>query len=216
MSAKKLERLGEMLKRNILQEGKEYTFRSYFELPYETDEILAEFNFSLVRNELSLPRASRELEGTDFLKQRIRETLPFISLSSETARRETLVSPILLDIIRYCRCQLRIEYPLIVNNWLKGNLDYLVRSHLDLLVIEAKKDDLTRGFTQLAVELIALSHVEEQDIFYGAVTIGNVWQFGKLDRNQQTIFQDLNLFKVPDDLEDLVRVLVGILEGEEG
>jgi hypothetical protein len=48
------------------------------------------------------------------------------------------------------------------------------------------------------------------------VTIGNVWQFGKLDRIQQTIFQDLNLFKVPDDLEDWVKVLVGILEGEEG
>jgi hypothetical protein len=92
----------------------------------------------------------------------------------------------------------------------------LLRSKNDLLVIEAKNDDLTRGFTQLAVELIALSHVEEQDILYGAVTIGDVWRFGRLDRSQKTIVQDINLFKIPDDLENLASVVVGILEGVEG
>jgi hypothetical protein len=62
------------------------------------------------------------------------------------------------------------------------------------------------------VELIALSEIEDQDIFYGAVTIGNVWQFGKLERIKQEIYQDLNLFKIPDDLLELGKVLVGILE----
>ena len=90
-----------------------------------------------------------------------------------------------------------------------------MRSKQELLVIEAKNDDMTRGFTQLAVELIAMSHVEEQNTLYGAVTMGNVWQFGKLDRSQQTIFQDINLFRVPDDLDDLVKVMVGILNGVE-
>ncbi|MEQ8465271.1 MAG: hypothetical protein RIC07_17055 [Coleofasciculus sp. E1-EBD-02] len=82
-----------------------------------------------------------------------------VSLSNEKARRETLVSPILLEVICYCQCQMRIEYPLTINNWLKGNLDYLLLSRNNLVVIEAKNDDLTRGFTQLAVELIALSHI---------------------------------------------------------
>ncbi|GAA6621439.1 hypothetical protein [Scytonema sp. NUACC26] len=31
-----------MSKPKILQEGTSYTFRSYFELPYETEDILAE------------------------------------------------------------------------------------------------------------------------------------------------------------------------------
>ena len=74
-----------------------------------------------------------------------------------------------MDVVAYCHCQLRIEYPLNVNNWLKGNLDYLLRAANSLLVIEAMNDDLTRGFTQLAVEMIALAEVEEQDVFYGAV-----------------------------------------------
>ncbi|MDB9461516.1 hypothetical protein [Dolichospermum circinale] len=47
----------------------------------------------------------------------------------------------------------------------------------------------------------------EQDIFYGDVTIGNLWQFGKLDKVEKTIYQDLNLFKIPDDLLDLGKVL---------
>jgi hypothetical protein len=204
-----------MIKRKILQEGREYTFRSYFELPYETDEILAEFDYSLSKGRLSLPKTTRQLDRVVDLREKIEDILPLVSLSSETARRESLVSPVLLDIIRYCRCQLRFEYPLNVNSWLKGNLDYLVQSNQELLVIEAKNDDMTRGFTQLAVELIAMSHVEEQNIFYGAVTMGDVWRFGKLDRTQQSIFQDINLFKVPDDLEDLVKVMVGILDGVE-
>jgi hypothetical protein len=37
-----------------------------------------------------------------------------------------------------------------VSDRLKGTLDYLLQSRHDLLVIEAKKDDLTKGFTQLA------------------------------------------------------------------
>ena len=49
----------------------------------------------------------------------------------------------MLEVVRYCQCQMRIEYPLTVNNWLKGNLDYLLRSTNNLLVIEAKNDDLT-------------------------------------------------------------------------
>ncbi|HBE18150.1 MAG TPA: hypothetical protein DEG17_15540 [Cyanobacteria bacterium UBA11149] len=205
-----------MAKIKILQEDQSYTFRSYFELPYEAEDILAEFDYALSLSHLSLPKTTRELDRISELKQRIDEILPFVSLSNETARRETLVSPIMLEVIRYCHCKMRIEYPVNVNNWLKGNLDYLLRSQNqnNLLVIEAKKDDLTRGFTQLAVELIALSYIEEEkNIFYGAVTIGDVWRFGKLDRKEQQITQDLNLFKVPDDLEPLIRIVVGILEG---
>ncbi len=167
----------------------------------------------MIRTELTLPQSNQGFEQISDLKQKIKSVLSLVSLSSETARRETLVSPILLEAIIYCQCQLRIEYPLNVNPWLKGNLDYLLRSNNSVVLIEARKDNLSRGFIQLAVELIALSQVEAQEIFYGAVTIGNIWQFAKLDTREHHIIQDLNLFKIPDDLEPLVKVLIGILEG---
>ncbi len=43
--------------------------------------------------------------------------------------------------------------------------------------------------------------------------MGDVWRFGKLDSIGKVIVQDINLFKIPDDLESLASVLVGILEG---
>lgn len=201
-----------MTRRRILQEGQSYTFRSYFEMPYEADEILAELGYALVKTRLNLPRSNRQLERLEELRQRIDESLLLVSLSSETARRETLVAPALLEVARYCQCQVRIEYPLSVNNWLKGNLDYFLKRNTGLLVVEAKNDDLTRGFTQLAVELIAISEVEEGDVFYGAVTIGDAWRFGRLEKTKQQIFQDISLYRIPDDLEDLMKILLGILE----
>lgn len=204
-----------MAKIKILQDNISYTFRSYFELPYEADDILSEFDYTLIKSHLSLPQTTNPLNKLPELKQRIEDILPFISLSNETARRETLVSPILLEVIRYCHCQMRIEYPLNINNRLKGNLDYLLILKNNFLVIEAKNDDLTRGFTQLAVELIALSQIQEKSILYGAVTIGNIWQFGKLDSSEKQINQDINLFKIPGDLDSLFAVIMGILEGVE-
>ncbi|MDZ8105324.1 MAG: hypothetical protein RM338_06805 [Nostoc sp. DedQUE12a] len=201
-----------MTRRHLLQEEQSYTFRSYFEMPYEADEILAELGYGLLKTRMELPRSDRNLERLPELQQRIDESLLLVSLSSETARRETLVAPTLLEVARYCQCQIRIEYSLTVNNWLKGNLDYFLKSNLSLLVVEAKNDDLTRGFTQMAVELIAISEVEEGDIFYGAVTIGDAWRFGRLEKTKQQIFQDISLYRIPDDLPDLMKILVGILE----
>ena len=204
-----------MTKQKILQEGQSYTFRSYFELPYDIEEILSELGYSFIKKAITLPKTSNPLKNIAELKDKITSFLPLVSLNNETARRETLVSPLLLEVITYCQCQLKIEYTVNVNNWLKGNLDYLLRSQQSLLVIEAKNDDLTRGFTQLAVELIALSQIQEKSILYGAVTIGNIWQFGKLDSSDKQIHQDINLFKIPGDLDSLFAVIMGILEGVE-
>ena len=201
-----------MGRRKILQDGKSYSFRQYFELPYEPDEILAEFGYGLTIGNLSLPASKQSFDRLPNLRQQIEEVLPLVSLTSEMARREVLVSPVLLEIVRQCRCQLKIEYPLMVNDRLKGNLDYLLRAKSSVAVVEAKRDDLSRGFTQLAIELIALAEVVDQSVIYGAVTIGEAWRFGKLDRQQCQISQDLTLYRVPDDLEQILAILLGIIE----
>jgi hypothetical protein len=202
-----------MTQLKILQENGTYSFRSYFELPNDPDEILAEFGYTLKQARLKLPHTIRPLDGLQELQQNIEATLPFVQLTSETAKREILVAPILSRVAVICQQVLRIEYSLKVNNLLQGNLDYLIRSSHSLIVIEAKRDDLTRGFTQLATEMIALAMTEEAPtVIYGAVTIGNVWIFGFLDSTTSTITQDIASYAIPDDLETLVKILVGILE----
>ncbi len=199
---------------SILQPGQSYTFRQYFEMTYEPEDILAEFGYTLKRSPMSMPQSTIDLDRLDNLKTRIEESLPYISLTSETARRELLIAPLLLDVVHYTRAQLRIEYPLTVTEQLKGSLDYYLYSVGKLLVIEAKNADLTRGFTQLAVELIALDQWTDfaQPTLQGAVSTGDVWQFGVLQREQKQIQQGLTLYRVPDDLESLIRILVKILE----
>lgn len=202
-----------MAKPQILDPERSYTFRSYFEMTYDPEDILAEFGYRLQKARIDLPQGQQALPQLTELRQRIERTLPVVSLTSETARRETLVAPILIDVAAFCNCQLKIEYPLNVSQWLKGNLDYLLRSDKEFLIIEAKNDDLSRGFTQLAVELIALAQQQESsEPLFGAVTIGEVWRFGKLDPQQKVITQDFELFKLPGDLDTLVSTLIGIME----
>jgi hypothetical protein len=202
-----------MPKSGILQPGQSYTFRQYFEMPYEPDDILAEFGYSLRRSQLNLLQSTAPLDRLNDLKNRLVESLPYVSLTSEAARRELLIAPILLDVVHYTRAQLRIEYPLNVSEQLKGSLDYYLYAMGKLLVIEAKNADLAKGFTQLAIELIAIDQWvdSEETTLQGAVSTGDIWQFGQLDRPQKQITQGLTLYRVPDDLEILMRILVRIL-----
>jgi hypothetical protein len=65
----------------------------------------------------------------------------------------------------------------------------------------------------LAVELIALEQWTDSQALqlYGAVTNGENWRFGLFYRQEKKIIQDIKLYRVPEGLEELLRVLVGIL-----
>ncbi len=123
------------------------SFRSYFELPNDTDEVIAEFGYTLQQVRLPLPKTNRPLPGLPEFQQQLEDTLPFVRLTSEAAKREILVAPILARVAVLSQQVLRIEYPLKVNHQLQGNLDYLIRANYSLVVVEAKRDDLARGFT---------------------------------------------------------------------
>ena len=74
---------------------------------------------------------------------------------------------------------------------------------------------MTRGFTQLAAEMIAvdIGTDKESAFIYGAVSVGDIWRFGVLDRAAKKIVQDVAIFAVPDGLSDLLSVLIGIMQG---
>jgi hypothetical protein len=194
----------------ILDAEVSYTFRSYYEMPYEVEDILAEFGYRLERSQVNLAQFEGEIPGCDRLALQLRQRLNYVSLSSEAARRETFIAPIVMDTAEIAVAQLRIEYPLTVTNWLKGTLDYYLYQGQQLLVIEAKQADLAKGFKQLAVELIALDQAEKTDqgILLGAVTTGELWMFGQLYRQDRLIMQSTKLYLVPDELEVLMRILV--------
>jgi hypothetical protein len=201
-----------MTRRSILQPGQSYTFSKYFELGIDTEDILAEFGVSLGRDELAIPKPIDRPDVAS-LQASLRANLQYVDLTSEAARRECLVFPILMALCQITQSRLKIEYPIAVSDQLKGNLDYYVQSSHQFLVVEAKQADLTRGFTQLAVELVAVDQWTDSaaPILYGAVTTGDIWKFGSYDRQAKRIEQDLNLYRVPTDLADLMDILVGTM-----
>lgn len=199
----------------IIDPNKSYTFRSYYFLPFEAREIAGYFGFELSKGYLELPEGDRfNLEVIQGIENKLRLILPLTELSSETARREILISPLLLELVSYRRIQFSIEYTLNVSKQLKGSLDYYLRNDTsNFLIIEAKLADMTRGFKQLMAEMIALSQWLANDkIIYGAVSIGDIWQFAVLDPVVKKIDQDLTLYRVPDDLDGLFAILLGIFE----
>ncbi len=198
----------------IIQPDQSYTFSDYFKLNFAPQDILAYFNVSLQRRSLNLPRHLGTLDRLLDLKARIEESLPRLSLTSEMARREFLIAPVLTDLLHYTQARLDIEYPVAVSHQLKGSLDYLLQNNQTFLVIEAKNEDLERGFVQLAIELIALDQWidSDQTVLYGAISTGNIWQFGHFDRRSRQVTQDLDLYRVPADLENLLQILIKILE----
>lgn len=201
-----------MTSRCILKAGESYTFSRYFELSFTIDDILAELNCTIERKNLELPEFSENL-NLQFLQHQIQRNLSHIDLVNETTRREALIGPILFEVCDLTNQRLNIEYSIAVNDYLKGTLDYYIAAPQNLLVIEAKQSDLVRGFTQLAVELIALDEwtKSSSNLIYGAVTTGEDWRFGIYNRINRKVTQDQKRYRVPEDLSTLVKVLIGII-----
>jgi hypothetical protein len=199
--------------RSIFKKDKKYTFSDYFELNHPTKEIIEEFGYQYRFEELQLPKYSQDIGNLERLRETYIKKLPLISLNSEIAKREFYISPLLLQLLEYIRAEIDVEYPLDAGDNLSGNIDYLIKFTNNVIILEAKKGDLERGFNQLAVELIALDkYLEtEQALLYGAITLGDVWQFGVLDRKNKLLKKDIEAYSLLSDLKEILLILIGML-----
>ncbi len=200
----------------VLDPNESYTFSKYFDLPYSPKDILADLGCTLERTDHEdLPYTERELDWLAELAQSMRRRLKRVNTTTEQARREALIFPLLDRICDLFDYSINIEYTVSVSNWLKGSLNYYISNPSNLLIIEAKQSDLTKGFTQLAVELIALDRWVESEspILYGAVSTGEIWRFGLYDRAAHHVVEYLPLHPVPQDLEFITRTIIGMSAG---
>ena len=191
-------------------------FSDYFRLNAPTDEVLAELGYAYETVFMDWPRTEQMLPFLPLLATRLENALTMIAMNGETARREFLIAPVLFEVALHLQARLRVEYTVFVSPRLKGSLDYLLQQNEQLLVIEAKETSLTRGFKQLAAELIAVDQWtdSESPYLYGAISFGEIWQFGVLERERKRILHDQNTYSVPSQLEDTVRILLAMLTNE--
>ncbi len=202
------------MKVSIFKTGKKYTFSDYFDFNYPTEEIAGELGYSYILQVLALPESTSYNKQTiQTLKETYYKILPQITLTSETAKREFLIAPLIFELAKETDSKIYIEYPLDIDDKLSGLLDYLIRARQELLVIEAKKGDIDKGFNQLVAELIALDKYEDtpNSLLYGAITIGDMWRFGLLDRKKKQLVKDIHSYRVPEDMEQVFGILMGIV-----
>ncbi len=203
------------MSKKIFREGKKYTFSDYFKMENPINEIVTELGYSFSTENIVLPKSTEiDEELIENLRSSYYAIIPKISVNSEIAKRELMIAPILHGVIRTIDARLNIEYCIEVDERLSGFIDYLFRSKQELIVIEAKKGDLEKGFNQLAAEMIAVDKYEEEDFpnpLYGAISIGEVWRFAILDRKIKKIVKDIHTFRFPEDLTEIFSILKGIL-----
>lgn len=127
------------------------------------------------------------------------------AISTEKARSEFLIAPILAEVRRQFRNRISLfsgtEFTVSPEQGLQGFCDYMLCASPEQLIItrpvvaivEAKREDLIGGLGQCIAAMVAAQQFNQRSEFpselvYGSVTSGTNWKFLKLQG--QTVYVD--------------------------
>ncbi|MEA5500745.1 hypothetical protein [Limnoraphis robusta] len=195
---------------------------SYSEFTLE--RVVKTFNLTL-SEQVNLFVEIPEVECSSFLLQTLEYNVPLaLAISTEKARSELIIAPILLELRRQLQDQISLfsgtEFNVAPELGLNGTCDFLISREREILfvrspvvtLVEAKKENINSGLGQCIAEMIAAQLFNEREgnqiqSIYGVVTSGNIWKFLKL--NQQVISIDL----VEYYLRDLTKIMGILVQG---
>jgi hypothetical protein len=183
----------------------------------EAQDLAKDLGYSFERKWLKLPQYTGELNRSPQTQERIEEILPHVSLTSDRAKREILVSPIMRDLIYYTKASVRIEYPIQAKEKSQRVLDYFIKSTQCAVISFAKGADTDYGMTELIASLMALDRWLEdlpQTNLIGAITTGRSWEFARLNRQSKHIEQGLEVYDFLKNFDTLMRILVQVVIGK--
>ncbi|NET54972.1 MAG: hypothetical protein F6K47_01825 [Symploca sp. SIO2E6] len=187
-----------------------------------------DFQLTLVEGERFLPDVP-PINPTPLLKDTLKETLPWaIAVSSEKARSEGIINPVLLEVKRQLNGKISVfsgeEFNVQPEAELTGYVDFLIsRSPEQLFIkapavvlVEAKKEDLKPALGQCLAEMVAAQRFNQQkqqpvSAIYGTVTSGTVWRFLKLEGQFVTI--DLRDYPLPP-VEQILGFLIWMVQND--
>jgi hypothetical protein len=147
------------------------------------------------------------------------------ALSTEKARSELIICPILLEVREILAEKISLfsgeEFNVDPSLGLNGVCDFLLSKSSEqlfvespvIVVVEAKKEDLKSGLGQCVAEMVAAQKFNEINgnnipIIYGVVTSGKLWRFLKLEEKTVTI--DLEEYAIPP-VDKLLGILINLV-----
>jgi hypothetical protein len=163
-----------------------------------------------------------EVKASEKLISTLQETTDLaLSISTEKARSEGIIFPILLELRRKAENKISLfsgsEFNVDSSKGLNGYCDFIISlSPIQLkinapvlIVVEAKNENIKTGLGQCMAAMLAAQIFNDQagnriDTIYGAVTIGNIWQFLKLHNKEMII--DLTNYYLPQ-LDKILGIL---------
>jgi len=181
--------------------------------------------FGLQINKSKLFKDCPQIEPSNWLKECL-ELTNHVSLLSEKAKSEIIVTPILMELIKRNNFQISvfsgISFDVNENENLTGECDFIISlkgatysvESPVITLVEAKDDDISLGIPQCIAQMVAARQFNQNegkpvDVIYGCVTTGSDWQFLKLTNSEILINTDLLFIK---ELNNLLGVWQNIVD----
>ncbi len=167
-----------------------------------------------------------KVSPSELLQVILKENIPLaLAISTEKARSEFIVAPILSEIKRIKPNQISlfsgIDFTVDAERGLNGRCDFIISLNKNQLLltapvitlVEAKNDNINSGIGQCIAEMIAAQLFNEKNgrkrpVIYGVITTGSNWKFLKLiDKTVYIEARELYIQSVDEILGVLLEML---------
>jgi len=183
--------------------------------------------FHLTEKRLKLFEPEQQIEASDWLKQTLELSLDLaLSSSTEKARSEFIVAPILLEMKKINQKSLAIfsgeNLEAAPEKGLNGECDFIlakgpISTTLQTPIfslVEAKKNDIKEGLGQCVAQMLGAKLVNQHEnneisFIYGCVTTGETWQFMKLE--EDILMMDTSRYYI-NELDKLLWVFQYVID----
>jgi hypothetical protein len=195
---------------------------------FNLEQISSDFGLVIEEN-IELFADIQEVQLDEFFLRYLHNNIPLaVAISTEKAKSEMILAPILIELRRMLKNQISlfsgVKFNVDSTRGLNGFCDFLIsRSRQQsfikspvVAIVEAKNDNIKSGYAQCMAEMIAAKIFNEREgkeveNIFGVVTNGNQWKFLKL--NKDTIYIDLNDYYIISP-EKIMGILISMVKPE--
>jgi hypothetical protein len=195
---------------------------------FNLEQISSDFGLAIEEN-VELFADIQEVQLDEFFLKYLHNNIPLaVAISTEKAKSEMIIAPILIEFRRMLNNQISlfsgVKFNVDNTRGLNGFCDFLIsRSRQQsfikspvMAIVEAKNDNIKSGYAQCMAEMIAAQIFNEREgkefeNIFGVVTNGNQWKFLKL--NKDTIYIDLNDYYIISP-EKIMGILISMVKPE--
>jgi hypothetical protein len=195
---------------------------------FNLEQISSDFGLAIEEN-VELFADIQEVQLDEFFLRYLHNNIPLaVAISTEKAKSEMILAPILIELRRMLNNQISlfsgVKFNVDSTRGLNGFCDFLIsRSRQQsfikspvVAIVEAKNDNIKSGYAQCMAEMIAAQIFNEREgkeieSIFGVVTNGNQWKFLKL--NKDVIYIDLNDYYIISP-EKIMGILISMVKPE--